>query len=382
MTIYDGHVYSAGKNASGKWVHKARWYPHKGARRKMKNFTSHRKIDSKRAAEAFLDSMRRDEVTNSIAFTDLVKAWRAERVDCCKPGTRAEYDRLLRCYITPVFGNRCDAASITPMDIQSFNQNLIGDGKSSTVRNQVLTILRGIFRYGIRLHLLTKDPTTAIKKPPPQTRDVYILTNPQQQALFSATPEPKYKMLFALAMFTGLRQGELLGLRWSSIDFERGIIVAREQFTNGAWDTPKNGKTRQVPFDNQTSDWLKKWRARCPRGELVFPSDNGSPLDAKNMCNRDWRPALEYSGIKAEVAAAGHPPFRFHDLRHCYASLLLNNGASLYDVKQAMGHASIVTTEKNYAHLVPGFFEKLRERTGEITSGIDLDAKPNLRVVK
>ena len=99
------------------------------------------------------------------------------------------------------------------------------------------------------------------------------------------------------------------------------------------------------------------------------------------MCNREWRPALEYSGIKAEVAAAGHPPFRFHDLRHCYASLLLNNGASLYDVKQAMGHASIVTTEKNYAHLVPGFFEKLRERTGEITSGIDLDAKPTLRAI-
>ena len=99
------------------------------------------------------------------------------------------------------------------------------------------------------------------------------------------------------------------------------------------------------------------------------------------MCNRESRPVLIKSGIKDEIAAAGHPPFRFHDLRHVYASVLLGKGASLHDVQRAMGHASYRTTEKNYAHLEQGYFDKLRERTGDLAADIDFDMRPAIQAV-
>ncbi len=144
---------------------------------------------------------------------------------------------------------------------------------------------------------------------------------------------------------------------------------------------PKGRKTREVPIDDRIADWLRNWRATSGGDGLVFPATGGKHLDAKNMCKRKWRPALFDSGIWDEVAASGHPAFRFHDLRHVYASLLLNNGASLHDVQRAMGHASYTTTEKSYAHLEKGYFDKLRARTGELTTGITLDAGPSLRAV-
>jgi len=104
-------------------------------------------------------------------------------------------------------------------------------------------------------------------------------------------------------------------------------------------------------------------------------------MDAKNMCHREWRPALVRAGIKAEVEAAGHPSFCFHDLRHVFASVMLDKGASLHDLKRLLGHASVTTTEKHYAHLVPGFHDRLRERVGDLTEGVDLDMGRTVRAV-
>lgn len=388
MAIYHGSIYYKGRNKSGKHVHKVRSYSFKGAKRKQKNITAYTKRASRSLAEEYLHKLKSGEVNESSnSFDALVKAWRAERVDTCKLGTLSEYDRFVQTYINPFFGNRKDITSIKPMDIQAFNQNLIGEGKSSNVRIQVLTILRGIFKFGVRNHLLKFDPTTAIRKPRPKTRDVYVLTKLQQQTLLNAAKIEKYKMLFALAMFTGLRQGELLGLRWSSVDFERSRIIVREQYTDGHWDSPKGKRSRHVPFDNRTATWLKCWRAECPSRELVFPVDSDKPrdadkpMDAKNMCNREWRPALKRSGIQAEIEASGHPSFRFHDLRHVYASRMLDSGASIWELKTTLGHVSVTTTEKSYAHLVPGFLDRLRDRTGELTAGIELEAEPTVRAV-
>lgn len=382
MSISGDYITCKGKNKSGNWCHRLRWRKYEGAKQQEKNFTRPTKIASKRAAQDFLESLRRGEVgDNSSSFASLVNKWEAERKVTCKLGTLAEYQRLREAYITPAFGDRKDVASITPMDIQDFNQKLINNGKSSNIRIQVLTLLRGIFAFGVRNHLLRFDPTTAIRKPRPKTRDVYVLTSAQRNALLASASDKKYQMLFALAMFTGLRQGELLGLRWSSIDFERGVIVVREQFTSGHTDTPKGNKTREVPFDNNTSDWLEGWRSHTGGGELVFPAANGKEMDAKNMCQREWRPALVRSGIKAEIEAAGHPSFRFHDLRHVFASVLLDKGASLHDLKRLLGHASVTTTETHYAHLVPGFHDRLRDRVGDLTDGVELDMGRQLSVV-
>lgn len=381
MAISGDYITCKGKTKRGHWCHRLRWRQYEGAKPQEKNFTGPTKQASRDAARDYCIKLRSGEFADSVSFETLVNRWREARVNTCKKSTLAEYDRFLRVYIHPFFGDRKNAASITPIDVQDFDQFMIAAGRSAGVRRQAHTILSAIFNYGVKKHLLTLNPTTAMDKPPAKKRDVYVLTTQQRQALIAACANPKYKMLFALAMFTGLRQGELLGLRWTSIDFARGVILVREQYSNGDSSAPKGGKSRDVPFDDRTSDWLCRWRANSGGDGLVFSDSNGNHIDAKNMCNREWRPTLIRSGIRDQIALSGRSPFRFHDLRHVYASVLLSKGASLHDVQRALGHASQKTTEDNYAHLETGYFDSLRENVGELTSGIDMDAKSPIRAV-
>ena len=123
-------------------------------------------------------------------------------------------------------------------------------------------------------------------------------------------------------------------------------------------------------------------RPQCNGDELVFPSDSGTPLDPQNLRRREYHPTVARSGIAADLAASGRPSYRFHDLRHCFASLQLAAGASIYDVQRAMGHASVQTTEQLYGHLVPGFHDDLRNRMAQITAGVSLDSRPSLKAVR
>lgn len=157
------------------------------------------------------------------------------------------------------------------------------------------------------------------------------LSDDERQALFKAVEHaawPKMKLLVLMALTTGCRQSELLGLRWSDIDFKaRTAYLART----------KNGDPRLVPIPNITIDELLKFR-EVGKG-LVFPSviKPKRPFEFR----KHWAKALAEAGIEN---------FRWHDLRHSAASMLVNNGVDLYTVGQVLGHRSQQTTAR-YAHL-------------------------------
>jgi site-specific recombinase XerD len=132
------------------------------------------------------------------------------------------------------------------------------------------------------------------------------------------------------------------------------------------------------------TEWLQNWRAHVRKTdlELVFPSNTGAPISSDNLRRRVFKSALKKSGITREVTAAGHPPFRWHDLRHVYASILLGVGASIYDVQKALGHRSVTTTEQLYAHLTQGHFADLRERLSTVTAQVELEVPRALRAVR
>ena len=117
---------------------------------------------------------------------------------------------------------------------------------------------------------------------------------------------------------TGMRQGELMGLTWDSINWVTRKITVDKNFTHGRVGTPKTGKIRKVDMSLELVKILKEWRLACPKGEhnLVFPNSYGGYQDANNMIKRRFKPALNRAGINH---------LRFHDLRHTYASLLLDN---------------------------------------------------------
>ena len=164
-------------------------------------------------------------------------------------------------------------------------------------------------------------------------------------------------MLFRLALHSGLRKGELLGLQWDSVDLESGTIYVREQFSHGAVTTPKTDAGRRyVPIDADTMEQLKRWRAVARRPvdshDLVFPTSTGHYQSASNVNSRGFKTALNRAGLPSSI--------RFHDLRHTYASMAIAGNVPLNDLKVVLGHSSIAVTADIYGHLVGSSHDRIR----------------------
>ncbi len=157
------------------------------------------------------------------------------------------------------------------------------------------------------------------------------------------------------ALRTGMRLGELLGLQWADIHFAGKFIEVKRNRVAGRITTPKNGKSRRIDMSKQLAETLKKLVTQRKEEKLkngwadvpewVFCTEQALPLDGDNLRHRVFYRVLS----KAEMRR-----IRFHDLRHTFASLLIQNGESLAYIKDQLGHSSIKITVDTYGHLIPG----------------------------
>ena len=149
-----------------------------------------------------------------------------------------------------------------------------------------------------------------------------------------------------LAIMSGARQGELFGLKWTDVDWFNNQIHIQRTINEGAWYKPKSkASRRKIDLGASIMDQLKKWKVACPPSELglVFPNESRKPLDHGNMLCRHFYPALKEAKL---------PRIRFHDLRHTYASLLIEQGENIKYIQSQLGHASPMITLTVYAHLM------------------------------
>ncbi len=177
--------------------------------------------------------------------------------------------------------------------------------------------------------------------------------------LIAATPD-RYRVLVAVSVLTGLRQGESLGLRWQDVDVREGVIRVRRQLDRGgALVEPKTqAAKRDVPIPASLARMLAEHRLASRHSaetDFVFCSMAGTPHDPRNV---------DRSGLRPAVAAAGLPHLRWHDLRHVAASLLIAEGASVGHVSRLLGHANPAITLQTYSHAFASaeHDERTRER--------------------
>jgi integrase len=224
-------------------------------------------------------------------------------------------------------------ADITPLLIAGHRDRLLRDRANSTV-NRYLAVLSHAFTMAVKEWQWCDDnPVRKISKPKEPRGKVRFLSNEERRRLLEAckaNSNPYLYTVVVLALSTGARRGELLTLHWPDVDFQRRVLTFRET---------KNGETRAVPVTGYALDILTQHaKIRRSNIDLVFPNATGrKPLAIRN--------AFENALERADILN-----FRFHDLRHTFASYLAMQGASLLDIATILGHKTLQMVQR-YAHL-------------------------------
>jgi integrase len=225
-----------------------------------------------------------------------------------------------------------------------------GQMNISTLR-KILGTLNQIMAYAVRHKYIESNPVRDAEKPRNTGKyigaeKIRVLSPEQINAFLEKVTNQKYYTLFLTAVMTGVRQGELLGLKWSDIDFQKKQAHIRRTFNHGRFFEPKTkGSIRDIDLSPIVIRELAKWKLINSDNELdlVFPSENGTPIDCVNMVKQQFCPVLK---------AACCPKIRFHDLRHTYASLMIELGVNIKYISNQLGHANPTTTLNIYAHLI------------------------------
>jgi len=248
---------------------------------------------------------------------------------------------------------------ITRSNVKEFVFQKIKKMKPNAVRNLV-KILSGILTHAVEDEIIEANPVGHMGKfiPKYDTKaNINPLSRKESQVFLDTVKEyyPRYYEFFLTALRTGLRLGELIGLHWGDIDFHGRFIEVRRNYVKGEVTTPKNHHLRRVDMSNQLTKALKRLRTKrksetLKKGwkevpEWVFINNNGHPLNPDNLRPRVFTKALEKARLRK---------IRIHDLRHTYASLLIQQSTNLVYVKEQMGHHSISITVDIYGHLEPG----------------------------
>jgi integrase len=305
-----------------------------------------------------------DPAAGRLTLGEYVTTWQSVQVH--RSTTAAAFDSHLRNHILPMLGNR-PLASVTRSEVQAWVKSRSEVLAPSTTAI-VYAVLRMVFRAAVADRIIAVSPCERIALPKPPPREVVPLPRNAVLALINAVPE-RYRGLLVAAAGTGLRQGELLGLARDKVDFLRRILTVDSQLVQLPGRPPyiappkTRASYRSVPMADVVISALSAHFAAFPpttaydqqgRGrELVFADDRGRPISRTYFHRRVWAPVAAAAGLPAGT--------HFHELRHFFASLLIDAGESVKAVQLRLGHATAEETLNTYAHLWPESEDRARQ---------------------
>jgi len=282
-------------------------------------------------------------------FYKVARGWIEYKRPKLRESTWEVYEGHVRNHFQDLDGLKINRITVATIE-QFITTRQLGGMNLGTLR-KILVTLGQILSYAVRHKYLDHNPLKEAERPrgqgeENQDENIRILTPVQLNAFLGRMDTPKYRTLFLLAMFTGARQGELLGLKWGDIDWAACQVNIQRTFNKGRFFATKTKTSnRKIDLGPTVMVELKKWKLACPLNDLdlVFPNEAGGPINYSNMVRRHYHPALE---------AADLPRIRFHDLRHTYASLMISHGENIKYIQSQLGHSSPTVTLNVYAHLM------------------------------
>jgi integrase len=263
-----------------------------------------------------------------------------------KPSAIRSYEASLRRTILPELGH-LRLSALTRQRIQGLVDRLVAEGLAPSTVGNAIVPLRAIYRRAVDREEIAVNPTKRLALPRERPERDRVVEPREVEAFLAVLPEP-HRVLWATAVYTGLRRGELQALRWSAVNLDAGIL--RVEFS---WDrlvglvTPKSRSgERSVPIPAALRVELVAHRLRQGTGGrgFVFSATGEKPFDTSNAlraATRTW-------------SAAGLRALGFHECRHTYASFMIAAGVNAKALSSYMGHSSITVTLDRYGHLMPG----------------------------
>jgi integrase len=281
-------------------------------------------------------------------------------------------------YVRPKLGAKY-ISSLQPLDVQELYTELSNKGLGSRTVQIVHNILNRAFKQGVKWRVMATNPAELADKPKQVRREMQFLAPEQANAFIEAAKGDLYFVYFALALDTGARPSELLGLQWKDIDFEQGHISIQRSLEYPDYSNefqfvePKTARSRRsIKMSQKCLVHLRAHRKaqgiiRLKKGaawqdyDLVFATRDGKPTQARNILRRHLRPILK--------AAALPQTLNLYSLRHTCATLLLSAGVNPKIVSERLGHASIVLTLDTYSHVLPNMQQSAADELEKILFG-------------
>jgi integrase len=281
-------------------------------------------------------------------FPAVADDWLRSKVNI-RDNTREGYQGHIEKHLKPAFEDT-KINRITLAVVEQFREALLKNGTTVATTKKILTTLSQIMKYAVKHHYQDYNPITDLERletpHSEEDEDLNILQPEQINTLIETATDQRDRMLYMTGALTGMRQGELFGLKWSVIDWINKQVHIKRTYNHGKFYKPKSRSSRRsIDLAPQLMDELKKWKLACPKAklDLVFPNEVGKPEHSSNFTRRRFHPAL---------VAAKLPQIRFHDLRHTYAALLIDQGENMKYIQRQLGHSSIRVTMDIYGHLL------------------------------
>jgi integrase len=271
------------------------------------------------------------------------------------PRTLAAYKSTVK--IMSEFLGTVPLRDLRAVHIQRALAAYMARGRSRRSARKHFVVLKGALRRAVRMGLIHRNPADVVEPPKPERHEMRTASPETLQLLLDGCRDPDLRRMIYVLVQTGLRAGELLGLKWHDIDWEHAtiqVLRARNKFEPSGFGEPKARSRRAVAVSPATLETLREHRAAqherrllIGKGwrdlDLIFPRADGSPEDVNNLSKR-------FGALRKRLGIEG---LRVHDLRHTSATLALQAGVHPKIVQERLGHANIGVTLDTYSHVLP-----------------------------
>lgn len=289
--------------------------------------------------------------------------------------THIRYEQLLRLHAAPISQKRLLA--LRPLDVQALYKRVEAAGLSARTAEQLHAVLHKAFGQAVRWQYLARNPADAVEKPRPQRPDLRVPKIHEIRLLLAKGDETPFGRIYRLSALTGLREGELIALHWSEVDFEHSLLIVKRNARRFKGEgvvmkDTKSHRWRGVALSTTAITLLQEQReaqlvemmaeaADYAHDDLVFADALGRPFDPTRV-GRVWRDKV--------ARPMGLEGVRLHNVRHAHASALMAMGVNPKVISERLGHYSTAFTQDVYGHVAPTLQADAAEAFDELLRGV------------